>query len=92
MTLVAQTAQFVSIDLWQKVRKKLQRDLATYEQEQMAKLLTSFSADGSVDVHSYKQLCTDIQKLTASNDPWTVAMQTTDIVAKATNVNQALDR
>ena len=82
----------VSHLLLQKARNKLQRDLAAYENEQMAKLLTSLSADGSMDAHSFKQLCTDMQNLVHSNDPWTVSMQTNHLVSKATNVNQSLDR
>ena len=76
----------------QKARHSLLNSLSAYEQEQVAKLLTSLSADGSMDVHSYKQLCTEIHQLSTSNDPWTVAMHTKDLVTKANNINQSLER
>ena len=76
----------------QRARQRLQQSLSAYEQEQVAKLLTSLSADGSTDAHAYKQLCTEIHELSTSNDPWTVAMHTKDLVVKATNINQSLDR
>ena len=58
----------------------------------MAKLLTSLSADGSVDQDAFKRLRTDMASLATSGNPWNITMETDDYIIKATEMTQSLEK
>ncbi len=73
-------------------RQELQDSLQDYETEAMAKLLTSLSADGSVDQDTFKRLQTEMASLATSGNPWTITMEADDYIIQATEINESLEK
>ncbi len=72
---------------------RLQISLGEYRNEAKAKLLTSLSADGSIEsLDKFKQLKSDMASLASSGNPWTITLETDDYVTRAAEIKQSLEK